>query len=96
MTTIVKSVQTEKCLYCNQTFILRWLTTTQEVQVFCASRRMYEDAKNGIIVHRLECMRKIYAGINGGEKMPILVFCIGCIVVILGVIILTIGLSIRG
>ena len=55
MTTIVKSIQTEKCLYCGQTFILRWLTTTQEVQVFCASRRMYEDAKSLIIMHRLEC-----------------------------------------
>ena len=66
MTTIVKSTQTEKCLYCNQTFILRWLTTTQEFLAFCASRRMYEDAKRAIVAHRLECeikfMRKIMEG----------------------------------
>ena len=66
MTTIVKSVQKEICLYCNQTFVLHWRTTTQEVQVFLASKQMYENVKNGIIVHRLLCqneyMRKVMEG----------------------------------
>ena len=68
MTTIVKSCQTEKCLYCNQTFILRWLTTTQEVQVFCASRRMYEEVKRAIVLHRQNCERKFYQEIMEGKN----------------------------
>ena len=58
MTTIVNSRQVGKCLYCGQTFILRWRTTAQKVEVFSASRRAYEDAKRAIVLHRLECMRK--------------------------------------
>ena len=63
--TLVKSCQTEKCLHCGQTFILRWLTTTQEVQVFLASKRMYEDAKSRILVHRAGCETNFWRELNG-------------------------------
>ena len=68
MTTVVKSVQTEKCLYCNQTFILRWLTMTQEVPVFCASRRIYQDEKNKILTHRMECERNFWRELMEGKR----------------------------
>ena len=58
MTTIVKSVQTEKCLYCNQTFILRWTCSTPELLVFIQSRRIHEEAKSKIVEHRNNCMRE--------------------------------------
>ena len=65
MTTIVKSVQKGKCIFCGETFILRWRTTTQEVLVFCASRRMYGDMKNKILTHRLNCEINFWKELNG-------------------------------
>lgn len=68
MTTIVKSYQTEKCLYCGHTHILRWRTTPQGLESFLASKRLYEDKIREIRNMGLLCQNQYLRKLMEGKQ----------------------------